>query len=621
LPLFIYVLSLDGTISTNGIDASIMGTQYALWKLGSLSLGTPQNLLVNTVDYGVFNGRAFSAIAPGTALFSYPFAATSFALTAGSFVLPGPVQVADELFLAIAASVAVYFTYRICRFYAGPQTSLFVALAMAFGTPVWPFATIVFENAPSLMFSVISVYFVLRSRQNPSNLCLPIIAGLFLGLAFFAEYAAGLFAIPLVIFLRRGKYAWKRLAAFVLFFSTGLIAHTIYNFSLFGDPLVFPEQLKSGTAIPVSGLLSSFNFPSAPMHMLFYLVSPYRGIAFLCPILIAGLLALYTNLRLERLRSESLLFLSLVVLVLVFYSSWYDWAGGLAYGPRLLTLAVPYMLISLAPYLNNSHAKWERTLLSGLFIYSSLIQGAGTITSAFSVSGNPIMFQPLALNFPWLLQGKLDSWWISWNDLGGSIIPGIFITVMFSLIWAGALLLLSHQEHAEADNRSVPYVPYFDHFSEWNSVILSYVPLSWVQTGYAKYGGLTGYPTSQTYYREYNDGNGHNNLHFFSSRPSAGSSYGYTTTGYPPLWTWVCTDGAGETYTYWPGNPGVDAQAFAETTNTCIVIDGTHFNYLQHNNGNSWYLWDRYSAGGTTPYSVSIVSSSEFYASGGTGSC
>ena len=440
LPLSIYMLTLDGTISTNGVGSSIIGMQYAMWKFGSFSLGVPPNLLVNTVDYAVFQGKAYSAIAPGAAILSYPFAAVGFSLGGGSLVLPGPAQVADEAFLAISASVAVYFVYRICRLYAGDRASLLVALAVAFATPVWPFATVVFENAPSLMLSVVAVYCVLRSPASPSSVRVPFAGGLLLGLASLVEYAAGLFVLPLAVFLRYRTGKWRSLLAFAIPFSIGPIADAVYNFALFGNPLIFPEQLKSGTAVPVSGLLSSFDPGSTLLHVLLYLESPYRGVVFLCPIMVFGFYALYRDWSVNM-KSESLLFLTLFCLTLVFYSSWSDWAGGLAYGPRFLTVAAPYALVPIAPYLEREGGSRGRIVVFGLIAYSSLIQGAGALTSAFSVIGSPRTFQPLALNLPWLVGGRLDSWWISWGRLGATVAPLVFVGMVYLVLWGAAFVL------------------------------------------------------------------------------------------------------------------------------------------------------------------------------------
>jgi hypothetical protein len=429
LPLLVYLLTLNGRASTNGVDAAITGTQYALWQYGTFSLGTPPHLIASTIDYGLYHGQAYSAIAPGMALFSYPFAAIGFA--AGI-----PTRIADELFLALAASVGVYFVYRINRLYAGDNVSLVVALATAFGTPIWPFTTVVFENVLSMMFAVVATYCVLRSSLMPNRLDPPLLAGLLLGLAFFVEYAAALFVVPLVAFMWRRSRSVRGSALLFLSFLTGPVLHGAYNYALFGNPLITPEQLHAGASQPLVGILHSFDFWSAPVHLLLYFGSPYRGMLCLCPIMILGLLAFLPNWRLTTFRAETLLFLTLAVLILVFYSAFLDWAGGLAYGPRYLTIAVPFMLIPLAPYLDRIRTYKEWAPFFGLVVYSSFIQGAGAMTTAYSVAGGPLIFQPLALNIPWLLNSHLGLWLLTPNSPDATLLGYLIEGVVFLLIWA-----------------------------------------------------------------------------------------------------------------------------------------------------------------------------------------
>jgi hypothetical protein len=435
IPLLVFVLTLNGRASTSGVDAAITGTQYALWKYGTFSLGIPQHLLASTMDYGVYHGQAYSAIAPGMALLSFPFAAVGFA--AG--ISP---RVADELFLSLVASAAVCFVYRISRLYAGANVSLLVALAMAFGTPVWPFTSVVFENVLSMTLVVMAVYCVLKAPSTPSRLGSPLLAGFLLGLASFVEYAAALFVVPLAVFTWNRSRALRGSALLVLSFLVGPALHAAYDFALFGNPLTTPEQLKTGASKPLVGILSSFNLWSAPAHVLLYLIGPYRGMLFLCPIMLLGLVAFTLNWGLKQFRAESLLFLTLAVLVLVFYSAWSDWAGGLCYGPRFLTVATPFMLIPLAPYLDRNRTRKEWALFFGLTVYSSFIQGAGAMTTAYSVGGGLWTFQPLAFNLPHLLDSNLGLWWLASNGPETAWLGYLTAGMVFLLIWATIFLII-----------------------------------------------------------------------------------------------------------------------------------------------------------------------------------
>ncbi len=441
VPLALYLLTLGAT-STNGVDASIAGSQYALWKTGSMSLGVPPDLIVGTVDYGVYGGRAYSAVAPGMAVLSYPFAYLAFAVSGGAALL-GPVYLADEVFLALTASTAAFLVYRISRLYGSERVSLLTALATAFATPLWPFTTVVFSNAPGLMLSLASVYLALLSCREERRRGLAPAAGALLGLAMFVEYAAALFILPLALFIWRRSRGIRRPLAFTAASMAGPLLLLLYNYMLLGNPLVFTEQLKSGTSVPVTGLLTSFDLWSAPLHAAYYFVSPYRGILLLCPVLVAGLYAILRNLKAREMAGESLLFLSLFLLVLVFYSSWRDWAGGLGYGPRFLTIAVPYLLVPLVPLLRSKAMKGSpAVLLLAALAYSSFIQGAGALTTAFSVADGPSLFQPLALNLGWLSAGELDTWWVSKASLQGGAVADIFVVLAFGAVWVSYLILL-----------------------------------------------------------------------------------------------------------------------------------------------------------------------------------
>ncbi len=163
-----------------------------------------------------------------------------------------------------------------------------------------------------------------------------------------------------------------------------------------------------------------------------------------------------------------------------------------------------------------------------------------------------------------------------------------------------------------------PYVPYFDHFAQWVNVQFSYSPNYWTQVGFLKCGGLAGCPTDETYYCEFNNGNEF--LQTFNAGPSQGSTHWYEVY-YATGDSWTCLNDNGNTVT-WPTSwsSAIDLSAFSESTNTCIVIDGTHFSSLEfYYYGSGWYNWAEHIAHADSPYSVNPISNQEFTASGGTG--
>jgi hypothetical protein len=450
LPLTFYILTLNGVWSSD-YQESILGLQYSIWTNHSLSLGVSGNPLVHSVDVGLFNGRYFSEISPGFALLSLPFAGLGFLLDGGSELnLFGNALILDELFLALTSALATFVVYKISRFYAPKVPSLLSSLALSLGTSVWPMSTMIFVHGTSLFFSTSAVYLVLKCTgelameeeqgMRSANLerrrkdLLLSLAGLSLGLATFVEYVAALFVIPLLVFLflesRLAKHAnngltrkkiekdlstnttigLRSLFCFLSTFTLGPALQLGYNYVAFGNPLIFPEDLKNyGTS-----LASKFSLSPVIEHMVSYLMSPYRGVLFFSPILVLGVYGLYMMANDRKLRATSYLFVSLFLIVLVTYSSWTDWAGGLAYGPRFLILGLPYLGIPIAVVLSQRRSTTMRAGFLYLFVISSLIQGVGALTTALSSSGRTSLFyQPLALNFPWFMQGKLDTWWLA----------------------------------------------------------------------------------------------------------------------------------------------------------------------------------------------------------------
>jgi len=431
LPLCVYLLCLNGVYSSD-YPTSILGMQYAMWARHSLSLGAGGNLIAQSADLSVFAGNYYSALSPGFAILSFPFAALGFVLDGNTLNLWGWSLVMDEVFVAICSAVAVLLVYEIARFYASERASLVAAFALAFATPLWPASTVLFIHGTSLMFAMSSIYMVLRYDRGKIGSRGLLAAGALLGLAGFVEYVALLFVVPLALYLAVRRFR-RVLPVFLAGFSLGPAAQLTYNFVAFQNPFLFPEQLKGGAS---GSIISEFNLPSAVVHLSYYLVSPYRGILFFSPIAILGLYALLRLAGNRIPRRDAVLFISAFALPLVTYSSWTDWAGGLFYGPRFLILGFPSLLIPLAPILDEWRSRKFGVLVLALFGVSSFVEGAGALTTAFSIEGPPGTFQLAGLNLPWLLQGKLDSWWVSWANLPSGM--WVILPVgTFALLWIG----------------------------------------------------------------------------------------------------------------------------------------------------------------------------------------
>jgi hypothetical protein len=439
VPLTIYVATLNGVIWTNGIDSSILGMQFSMWKYHSFSLGTQENMIIDSVDVAFFNGRYYSAVSPGFAILAFPFAVLGFILDGGILKMNGNAVIFDEVFLAFMSSLAVFITYKIStllRF--SKRQALIASLVLAFGTSLWPFTTIVFVHGASLCFSVLAVYLLLRYVRDKPNLANLAFSGLALGLATFVEYFAALF-VPFCIAYLLMKKNGKGIGPFFLAFGVGPLLQLTYNYSQFSNPLIFPEQLKVGST---GSLFARFDLLAVTIHAIFYLVSPYRGLLFFSPILLVGMYGLYRMYQDMQYRTESILFTCFFLVIMLAYSVWQDWAGGLAYGPRFLILGTPYLSIPLSFLINNDRSARFRIILCALFGISSFIQGTGALTSPFSVYGSVLTYQPLSLNIPWLLRGRLDTWLFGKLNLSNQFLLQSYAALLIIIPWVFFIFLL-----------------------------------------------------------------------------------------------------------------------------------------------------------------------------------
>jgi hypothetical protein len=330
--------------------------------------------------------------------------------------------------------------------YAPPIPSLLASLTLAFGTIAWPFATLIGDHDVAMLFSLLGVYCVIRCSRlenagNEKYVALAA-AGASLGIASTVEYLSALLVLPLILFLAyRKKLNVFSGSLFSAIFSLGPILDLAYNQTVTGNPLVFPEDLWSGGG----GLTAFQRFePSQLLTVPIYnLLSPYRGLLLLSPVLFVGIYGLFRMYQSGRFRGDALLFLSLFLLGLLPYSMWSNWEGGWSFGPRFLVDVIPYLVIPIAFALSESRARNAKTLkvvFPSLFVLSSFIAGAAAFTSASPPSETSLLYYPPARqSIPWLLQNNLDAWWHRFHPHFALA----FVPLCFILIWAVAGRLLS----------------------------------------------------------------------------------------------------------------------------------------------------------------------------------
>jgi len=125
-----------------------------------------------------------------------------------------------------------------------------------------------------------------------------------------------------------------------------------YNASCFGSP--FASSYRYLGRFPEISNTGFLGF-TAPSWEAFWGITfgPYRGLFFLSPFLLWAVPGFWYFVRDREWRPEGVLSVGIVAAHLLLISSWYDWRGGFAIGPRNLLLILPYLVVAVAFFLRQ----------------------------------------------------------------------------------------------------------------------------------------------------------------------------------------------------------------------------------------------------------------------------
>ena len=406
----VFELSINGIWAT---DHGISFTQldYALWHDHSVGLKSAATVPPWTVDDFVYKGENYSALAPGTPFLALPFLGVAFTIY-GGYTSWGPSLPLSETFVALMGAGAACLVYLIGRMFFRRSTSTFLALAFAFSTILWPFATYFFQSDVSAFFVLVTAYFALRASRAPgSGTAFSLVSGLAAGIAFSVDYVNAVLLPFVIIFLLVSKRSSKgsmagSAFAFIIGALPGLAAIGAYNYAIFGNPFTTTEQYFNGQ----SSVFASFTNPIYSGLEL-DLFSLSRGLFVYSPILALGVMGYFDALLGRGNRRETLLLLGMFFCILLPYAAWYQPDGGVGFGPRFLVAAIPFLLLPAGYVLEFIRGK----LLWGVYaalVAGVVINGLGALVSAIPPQ-TPSNVSPLTNTIiPRLVVGNINVWWV-----------------------------------------------------------------------------------------------------------------------------------------------------------------------------------------------------------------
>ena len=431
--LSVYMLTYIGKL-TSADEISMLATAKSLTQHGSFA---SDQLLWTSWEFGWqaqgslgTDGHLYSKKGIGVPLLLWP-------LIQLSRRVPNMGSVSAALLLnpIICALIAVtVFATASRRGY--PEKTAFVLAALGgVGTIIWPYSKTIFNEPASALFLVAAVYFI-SGRLSIGN---GFLAGLMLGCAIMVKMTN---AVVLPIFAGYVIYRQRRVQHIhdvrrLLKMLAGLCAIPILGVAVTATL----SQFRFGTWFSTGYTeREAFTNPllSGLGHLLF---SADESIFVFSPLLILAVIGLPLSWR--RARSQTALLVGLIIVQLLLFAGWYDWRGGVAWGPRFLVPLTPLLLLLMLPLMHDwlfIRRRWRRAILIGLAAFSIGVQIVGVLTPYLEVETSWPVLSALA----WLGRSPLSVLDVAWLQAPGQIDWSMVLLfaglASLSLILAGSML-------------------------------------------------------------------------------------------------------------------------------------------------------------------------------------
>ena len=391
----------------------------------------------NTEDKALFGGHYYSDKAPGAAFLAVPAYGAYYGLlrlldrplpqVVAKSELLGVAPVGGEdpvlvnaafrrgLYLSnlatngvAAVALGLGFFLLLGRLGVEPRLALLFTSALAFGTLVFPYATLFYGHvlAAAALFGVFLLFRPFRANLEPLGRGRLLGAGGLAGLAVLCEYPAVLGAAALAVFViaRSGHgQRWRTVAWFVAGAAPFAALLLGYQAAAFGSPFstgyakVANPTFAEGMARGILGV--SWPRPGALFGMLF---GRARGLLYVGPVLVFGFIGLFRRASWEPFVAERRLCLVVVLAFLLMSAGYYMWWGGAALGPRHVIPMLPFVCLAMPFALGPG--RWWRWAFAGLLAVSMANFLFATAVSPLADRGVDVLFDHV---YPPLVEGRV----------------------------------------------------------------------------------------------------------------------------------------------------------------------------------------------------------------------
>lgn len=279
-------------------------------------------------------------------------------------------------FPLFATGAVVMFYLCMLELGRSPRASLVTSIVYGAATIVWPYASSSFEENIIAFLTLVGFFYYLRG-SNRAKYTSAIMAGFFIGFAILVRvsvvvqatilFMGYLFRIYLQI--KFGKDKWKHYALEISCFLISAI--------LTGGGTFIYNYIKTGNVFETGYNLNQVLNGNPIVGFYAMLISPGEGIVWYVPVI---LLSLITAPRVIKTKNcNEIIAYVIFIGVMIFYSFFFGWGAEMAWGPRFLASAVPFLLLPIGILFdeNKCWSKKKKFPIYILIFFSVLIQILG----------------------------------------------------------------------------------------------------------------------------------------------------------------------------------------------------------------------------------------------------
>jgi len=350
----VYLLSFSTVPVTNSDDQLMLSSAMSFLETGKFT--APARFAAETKGGQYFGKQAVTGEVYSKYPVGYPLILALFILPAwGAGLLFG--STAAEVVLCLPSMLAILGSMLLLwraalRLGFGAATADCLAVGMALGSYLWPYAGINWSEPAQIFCLMASLYCLIAARQDESRWRFYAISGgIALGYGILIKATLAVLAPILVL---AAFFIWHRhgglreaLTRTAIFAAPALLA-SLYllasNFVLFGNPMDFGYREESFTAPILEGLYG-------------LTIGWRKGILWFVPLC---LLAPWGAWKLARSPQKWLAaaLAGMVLLHLVLISRWHMFEGGSCWGPRLLLPIVPFLILLAGAAMDAPWRRW-----------------------------------------------------------------------------------------------------------------------------------------------------------------------------------------------------------------------------------------------------------------------